>query len=713
MTPLVKLCLTLLIFDAKIRFSSLHEIHERIPAPEPEPEPEADPARGGYGYTRYNRESYSRESYYNSGGSNYPSNNGYGSGSGYGRNLSPINKSKAQSEPDQNIADQCFQQTSCNPGDKYRTADGTCNNLRRTWWGSVNTAHVRLMRPYYEDGVSEYRVSRVDSSELPSARLLSRTFLPDLNISDIHTRMYLQFSQLVAHDVTLNPQVTSGPAKCCSESGDAVESKSGVCRPISVPRNDDFYSQFDRNCLEYKQSESINCSTVDPLQPIVRSTHFIDVSFMYGSLPDKARELRTGSRGQMRVRSVNGKDYLPTAAASSCPFAKKNCYDAGDIRVNQHLDLAVTQTVWLRVHNHIANKLIQLNPGWSKRDELVYQETRRIVIAFFQHITYAEWLPILIGSDFARTSGLSPTNSGYFVGYNPDVNPSTLADFAGAAFRGLHSLIPGVIRLANERRATNQELPFSSTLQHPGDFMEEGDTYDSTLRGLGSQKQQFQDRWMTEQITNFMIDEDVPQRGQGQFGDDLCARDIQRGRDFGLRPYVEYRELCGLSPARSFRDLNDFIDADQVQLLSRVYRGVGDVDYYIGGLLENVIRGTLSSPSFRCVFGEAFYRYKFGDRYFYEGAPSYNPGAFSQVQLNAIKKVLLSQIMCIGSDNISSMQLRAFYQPLQSNPVVSCAQLISDFDQILNTFQVGGGGGPPPPQNPQNPPPPPHIQTHK
>lgn len=29
------------------------------------------------------------------------------------------------------------------------------------------------------------------------------------------------------------------------------------------------------------------------------------------------------------------------------------------------------------------------------------------------------------------------------------------------------------------------------------------------------------------------------------------------------------------------------------------------------------------------MFVEAFYRYKYGDRYFYEGSPSYNPGAFT------------------------------------------------------------------------------------
>lgn len=697
----LKFCVIALVLSGALQFGRTYDIEESNEAEDPAlEERDPDPARGRYGYSRYSRQSYSSNGYHSNSyessgyqGNSYYSNGYQGNVNSAGsaaRNSSPnIDRFKAQSDSGQNVADRCFSGKSygCDARAKYRTVDGTCNNLRRPWWGSVNTAHVRLMEPYYEDGVSEYRRSQADGTELPSARLLSRIFLPDANVSDIHTRMYLQFSQLVAHDVTLNPQESSGP-KCCSDSGDAVRSLSGNCHPIVVPTNDDFYSQYGRRCLEYKQSEGVaNCS-VGALQPIVRSTHFIDVSFMYGSLPEKVSELRSFSRGQLKVRAVDGKAYMPTQATSGCPFAKKSCYNAGDVRVNQHLDLAVSQTVWLRLHNYIADKLIQLNPHWSNRDELVYQETRRIMGAVFQHITYNEWLPILIGPEYARKAGLSPnTNSSYFSGYNDQVNPSTLADFAGGAFRGLHSLIPGVIKLANERRGSNRVLPYSTTLQRPGDFLEEGDTYDSTLRGLGSQPEQYQDRFMTEQITNFLLDGDVPESGRSQFGDDLSARDIQRGRDFGLRPYVEYRELCGLPQVNTFRDLNDYIQGDQIRRLAQAYNDVNDIDYYIGGLLEATIQGSLSSPSFRCVFAEAFYRYKYGDRYFYEGSPSYNPGAFTPAQLSAIKGSFLSQVNCIGSDNISQMQVLAFYEPSQSNPIVPCARLKSDFDAILNQFQ--------------------------
>lgn len=68
----------------------------------------------------------------------------------------------------------------------------------------------------------------------------------------------------------------------------------------------------------------------------------------------------------------------------------------GDGRVNEQVNLALMHTVWLREHNRVAKELARLHPNWS--DEALFQEARRVVVAEMQHITYNEFLPIILGT---------------------------------------------------------------------------------------------------------------------------------------------------------------------------------------------------------------------------------------------------------------------------------------------------------------------------
>ena len=84
-------------------------------------------------------------------------------------------------------------------------------------------------------------------------------------------------------------------------------------------------------------------------------------------------------------------------------------------RVNEHPNLAVTHTVFLREHNRLAAELGRLNPAWD--DERLYQEARRILTAQMQHITFNEWLPIVIGRVKMRELGqLLPLEKGWKKG---------------------------------------------------------------------------------------------------------------------------------------------------------------------------------------------------------------------------------------------------------------------------------------------------------
>ena len=121
----------------------------------------------------------------------------------------------------------------------------------------------------------------------------------------------------------------------------------------------------------------------------------------------------------------------------------KKCFKAGDSRSNEHPGLTAFHTVWLREHNRLARELAYLNPHWE--DEKLYQEARRILVAELQHITYNEWLPIVLGTNFMDSLDILPLTHGHNTKYNPKINPNILNSFSTAAFRFGHSLIQGLM----------------------------------------------------------------------------------------------------------------------------------------------------------------------------------------------------------------------------------------------------------------------------
>ena len=55
-----------------------------------------------------------------------------------------------------------------------------------------------------------------------------------------------------------------------------------------------------------------------------------------------------------------------------------------------------------------------MNPHWL--GDQLYQETRRIIAALIQHITYAEFLPAVLGTDTIEQYGLKLVDNGYYDG---------------------------------------------------------------------------------------------------------------------------------------------------------------------------------------------------------------------------------------------------------------------------------------------------------
>jgi peroxidase len=57
------------------------------------------------------------------------------------------------------------------------------------------------------------------------------------------------------------------------------------------------------------------------------------------------------------------------------------------------------------------------------------------------HVTYNEWLPLILGTRYMFNFRLFPQRFGYSDDYDPTINPSVTNEFATAAFRFGHTLL--------------------------------------------------------------------------------------------------------------------------------------------------------------------------------------------------------------------------------------------------------------------------------
>jgi hypothetical protein len=85
---------------------------------------------------------------------------------------------------------------------KYRTMDGSCNNIAKPWLGQAGHEYKRLLAPAYDDGVSSPRGSS-GKVNLPNARSVSQSLCNDNSQNDTKWSHLLPiFGQFVSHDVT-------------------------------------------------------------------------------------------------------------------------------------------------------------------------------------------------------------------------------------------------------------------------------------------------------------------------------------------------------------------------------------------------------------------------------------------------------------------------------------------------------------------------------
>ncbi|GAB0100154.1 Chorion peroxidase [Sergentomyia squamirostris] len=528
---------------------------------------------------------------------------------------------------------------------RYRLPDGTCNNPLpgRTSWGSAMTPHERLLPPAYVDGVWQPRMVSVTGQPLLSTRDISRFVFPDVDRPHAtYNLMVMQFGQFLAHDVTQTASITNrdgSPISCCAGDGTRPlppAQSSFACLPIPISPDDEFYSQFNQRCMNFVRSAIAPNCRLGAARQIDRVTHYLDGSPIYGSDEQTEANLRAFEGGRLRVFNDFGRDLLPLSndrqlCGQILPGSP--CFQAGDTRVNQIISITAVHIVFMREHNRVATILAQLNPHWS--DDLLFVEAKRIVVAELQHISYKEYLPLIIGSQTMTKFDLNVRPNGYSNDYNLDVNAAVTSEFITAAFRFGHSTVDGVFRTFNE------VIDIPDVFFNPARLLQRS-FFDDILITMTTQAMQEVDSSVTNGLSQFLF------RGTNPFGLDLVAINLQRARDHGLRTYNEYLELTGSRKIVNFADLGPEI----ASRLQRAYASPDDIELWVGGLLEAAQTNALLGPTFADIIGDQFSRFRRGDRYFYEHGPNTNPGAFTPNQLAQVKRTSLARLLCDNSDGI-------------------------------------------------------------
>jgi len=487
---------------------------------------------------------------------------------------------------------------------KFRSIDGSGNNLENTSINQANTDFVRVGPANFADGIDAVQPG-------PNPREISNIVVannPDthLDVSGVAlSGMMYAWGQFVDHDLDL-------------EKGGANTADISIPVPAGDTLPPGTVIPLTRVAIDPATGVAGH-----PATAINTVTGWLDGSQVYGSDPATAASLRT-SDGHMKVSAG---DNLPIIETSQGP-----AFTAGDVRAQENPDLTALQTLFVREHNFQVDELHQEHPNWN--GDKLYETAKAITTAEMVNITYNEFLPHLLGGNAIPA----------YHGYDPSVNPTISEEFEGAAYRFGHSIVSGDINGTNNLGATTSEQTLADTFfESPAAFVANGGS-DGLLRHLAGDTAQSLDTHIVEDLRSFL--NDPPD------ATDLAAINIQRAHDLGLGTLNQTRAALALTPYTSFDQITS--DATTAAALKQAYGTVDAVDLWTGGLAEDHTPGAAIGQTFGKIVADQFTALRDGDRLFFE-----NQG-FDHQTLKEIESTTLSEIIQRDTVGTTAMQADAF-----------------------------------------------------
>ncbi|KAB7495725.1 Peroxidase-like protein [Armadillidium nasatum] len=163
-----------------------------------------------------------------------------------------------------------------------------------------------------------------------------------------------------------------------------------------------------------------------------------------------------------------------------------------------------------------------------------------------------------------------------------------------------HSLIPNAFHLSN-----GNIIQLAETFNNHGVTLNTNSFPSHFLGGIIDQQAMPMDQMLVDAISNKLF-----AQSPFEFGSDLYARNIQRGRDHGIPGYVAWHNSCvDQDPSRTINSFNDLVGRMPncvISAFQNLYATVHDIDLFPAGIAEFEVPGGLVGPTFACIIAEYF-----------------------------------------------------------------------------------------------------------
>ena len=549
----------------------------------------------------------------------------------------------------------------------WRSLNGSGNNLANSDWGSIgeempNITSLNFSNNFSSMAHSEFTNPREISNILCNE---SEVNLDTNGVSSINSL----WAEFLRNDILFTPHQNS------LHEGGMEEAH------ISIPVDDEVMnpSGSETSEMRYIRTEFIEGTGIDENNPRKypnQASVWIDASSIYGPNNGTNSWIRTQDGGRVIVTDWEGSDMIPafdsnafvpnwdgTSSSANIQFG------LADSRNIENIGVSALHLLFLREHNRLADAIQERNPDWS--DEAIFQWARKLVTAQIQVITYSEYLPS-IGINLPE-----------YIGYNSGINPQVSNEFFLLVTTSFSSQRNGAWLLLNDSRdgLSGSPLELEQGYWSMEPILDVG--IEPIIRGAAYETQRENDLAMVSNLRNLLSGESS---WPGWI--DVCAMDIQRGRDRGLTDYNSVRVELGLERHLNWSDLTS--DENISQQLSEIFDDIDKMDAIIGVLSEpRLANSTLGESQYHLAINQ-YSMLRDADRYWYANDPELT------LLLSELNATRLSDIILRNSE-IEAIQCNVFlveinhenYDCQLSNVEVSEAQVESPKSSNLDIIFGG------------------------